>query len=277
MKIKNIVLSMIFLVISMSKANQICIEYEKLEIESNFSVKKEDLPQEFSDEALRTINEFIQKTHDLDCEWAIYFDYNTGKILKCGKGGNDNVNITFEDDEFENCHVASIHNHPKEILSPPSHKNFRIFERSFEDYELIVSFEHFWILKAKGKHENLVAEANNTSEILALTSLIRCAARYNDNDIINKMHDVVYGNELLNYINNKNLNDIQLQKKEYTIMDTNLKTAEYTSLKRITSPDAIKLAREFEKCPFTPTAKEILYNYYQSIGVEIDYDEIFSD
>lgn len=60
-------------------------------------------------------------------------------------------------------------------------------------------------------------------------------------------------------------------------MDTKLKTAEYTSLKRIASPDAIELAREFEKCPFTPTAKEILYNYYQSIGVEIDYDEIFAD
>ena len=60
-------------------------------------------------------------------------------------------------------------------------------------------------------------------------------------------------------------------------MDANLKTAEYISLKRITGHDAIKLAREFEKCPFTPTAKEILYNYYQSIGVDIDYNEIFAD
>ncbi|MBQ2652585.1 MAG: hypothetical protein IJF83_03440 [Methanobrevibacter sp.] len=60
-------------------------------------------------------------------------------------------------------------------------------------------------------------------------------------------------------------------------MDKNLKTAEYVSFKRISGPDAIRLAREFEKCPFTPTAKEILYNYYQSIGMEIDYDEIFAD
>ena len=60
-------------------------------------------------------------------------------------------------------------------------------------------------------------------------------------------------------------------------MDTNLKTVEYSCLKRISGPDAIRLAREFEKCPFTPTAKEILYNYYQSIGVEIEYDEIFAD
>lgn len=187
------------------------------------------------------------------------------------------MNITFKDDEFKGCHIASIHNHPKDLLSPPSHKNFRVFERDFEDYELIVGFEYFWILKAKGIHENLVNEANNTSEILALTSLMSCAARYNDENMIKKMHDIVYGNELLKYINNKKLNDIQLQKKEYIIIDTNLKTAEYISLKRITGHDAIKLARKFEKCPFTPTAKEILYNYYQSIGVDIDYNEIFAD
>ena len=177
---------MIFLVVGILNSNQICNEYYDLNIESNLTVKKDDLPEEFSDEALTRVNEFIQKTHGLDCEWAIYFDYNTGEILKCGKGGNDNVNITFKDDEFENCNVASLHNHPKEILSPPSHKNFRIFERNFEDYELIVGFEHFWILKSKGVNENLVAEANNTSDILALTSLISCAARYNENEMINK-------------------------------------------------------------------------------------------
>ena len=31
------------------------------------------------------------------------------------------------------------------------------------------------------------------------------------------MHDVVFINESLSYINNKNLNDIQLLKKEYTL------------------------------------------------------------
>lgn len=60
-------------------------------------------------------------------------------------------------------------------------------------------------------------------------------------------------------------------------MDDNLKTAEYACLKRISGPDAIRLTMEFEKCPFTPTAKEILYSYYQSIGVEIDYNDIFAE
>lgn len=77
MKIKNIILSMIFLVVGILNADQICKEYEKLGLESNLSIKKDDLPQEFSEEALITINEFIQKTHNLDCEWAIYFDYIT--------------------------------------------------------------------------------------------------------------------------------------------------------------------------------------------------------
>ena len=31
------------------------------------------------------------------------------------------------------------------------------------------------------------------------------------------MHDVWYGRELLKYINNKNISDIQLLKKEYTV------------------------------------------------------------
>ena len=78
-------------------------------------------------------------------------------------------------------------------------------------------------------------------------------------------------------INNKNISDIQLLKKEYTTMDSDLKTVEFSCLKRLSGSDAIKLARDFEKCPFTPTAKEILYNYYQSIGAEISYDDIFAD
>lgn len=184
------------------------------------------------------------------------------------------MGITFRECEFEGHHVASIHNHPKDILSAPSYKNFRIFERNFEDYEMIAGFECFWILKAKGLHKNLIEEVNNTSEVLALTSFVNCAVRYGNENIINRMHDILYGNELLKYIN---IIDIQLLKKEYASVDNNLKTAEFECLKRISCPDAIRLAREFEKCPFTPTAKEILYNYYQSIGVDVDYDEIFAD
>lgn len=48
------------------------------------------------------------------------------------------------------------------------------------------------------------------------------------------MHDIVYENELLNYINDKIINDIQLTKKEYVTMDINLNTVTYHCMKRPT-------------------------------------------
>ncbi|MBR1610010.1 MAG: hypothetical protein IJ672_00745 [Methanobrevibacter sp.] len=40
---------------------EICKEYGELEIKNNISIKKEDLPGEFGDNAFETINEFIKK------------------------------------------------------------------------------------------------------------------------------------------------------------------------------------------------------------------------
>lgn len=45
----------------MLNSNTICKEYEDLEIKSKISLKKEDLPEEFGDNAFETINEFIKK------------------------------------------------------------------------------------------------------------------------------------------------------------------------------------------------------------------------
>ena len=53
-------------------------------------------------------------------------------------------------DEFEDNYVASIHNHPSIVYSPPSGKNFGILLRDFEDYELVVGPNELWVLKAKG-------------------------------------------------------------------------------------------------------------------------------
>ena len=124
-------------------------EYKKLEKKNVGLIRKEDLPAEFSDKAYKTIVDFIQKTKNLDYEWAIFFDYLTGEILKCAKGISDEVKIYFDDDEFEGYHVASIHNHSINAFSPPSGKNFNIFQRDFEDYELIVGRGGLWILEAK--------------------------------------------------------------------------------------------------------------------------------
>ena len=252
-------------------------EYMKLETRNVSIVKREDLPFEFSDEAYKTIVGFIQKTKDLNYEWAIFFDYVTGEILKCVKGESDNVNVDFEEGEFEDCHIASIHNHPEDVLSPLSGKNFGILKRKFEDYELIVGFEYFWILKAKGVHENLVEEFNNASEAAFISSFFHCTSRYNDMGIFNRMQDLRYGSELSKYINDKNIDDIQLTKLEYGIMGNNSKIATYACRKRITDPAVIKFAREFENNPFTPTGKDIMYAFYKSVGMDVDYDEIFAD
>ena len=91
------------------------------------------------------------------------------------------------------------------------------------------------------------------------------------------MVDVRYGCELSNYINNKNISDIQLTKKEYVDMPCNSGTAEYNCRKHITDPEAIRLLREFEKSPYTPSAKEMMYDFYKKVGMDVDWDEIFAD
>ena len=45
-----------------------------------------------------------------------------------------------------------------------------------------------------------------------------CVSRYRNDEIICKMQDIRYEGELLKYIHDKNVDDIQLTKKEYTAM-----------------------------------------------------------
>ncbi|WP_298521296.1 hypothetical protein [uncultured Methanobrevibacter sp.] len=252
-------------------------EYTHLENKDVAVIKKEDLPEEFTDMAYETVVDFIQKTRCLDKEWALFFDYVTGEILKCVVGEHDNVDVTWEDDEFEGKQISSIHNHPKEVLSPPSGKDFGILKRDFEDYELIAGFEYFWIFKVNGIHEGLINEMCGASDAAFISSFLHCISRYNDNDVFNRMHDLRYGGELSKYINNKNIKDIQLTRLEYDNMTNKLNTAEYGCRKRITNPEVIKFAKEFEKCPYTPSGKDIMYAFYQSIGMDVEYDEIFAD
>ena len=275
MKFRNLIIYLIIFAFCILNVDSDFGEYRKLEKKNVGLIRKEDLPSEFSDKAYRTIIDFIRKTKNLDYEWAIFFDYLTGEILRCAKGDGENVDMNFEDDEFEGYHVASIHNHPKDVLSPPSGKNFGILMRDFEDYELIVGFEFFWIFKAKGIHEDLLYPFNMFSDAAYIFSFRYCSNRYSDVEVIGKMHDILYGNELLKYINNKNIKDIQLTKKEYVTTDTNSKTVTYNCRKRIADPEAIRIARDLENDPNTLSAKELMYALYQTIGMDVEYDEIF--
>lgn len=57
MKTKNILIIIVILLLNIFEKNK----YDKLEKTSNKSIKQTDLPNDFSENALKTINEFIQK------------------------------------------------------------------------------------------------------------------------------------------------------------------------------------------------------------------------
>lgn len=191
-------------------------QYLKLETSNVASVKKSDLPSEFSDKAFKIVDEFIRKTIDLDYEILLLFDYTTGDILKCKIGSENNVEIQYNDDEFNGRHVASIHNHTKDMYTPPSDKNFGIFSRDWEEYELIAARNCLWILEGKLKNETLTFELKMNSRILFNMTLDYFAERYSTEKEKNDKIDEEYGNLLKNYINNKSINKLQLLKREYS-------------------------------------------------------------
>ena len=191
-------------------------EYAKLKKDERISIRSDDLPCEFTQESYETIVEFIQKTKNLEYECIMYFDYVTGEILKFETGQKSQVKIEFDDGEFEGKHVASLHNHPSGVYSPPSDKNFGILVRDFEDYELIVGQNGLWILKAKCVDFQL----NFELKFSALQILVSCQEFSNNKYSYPKSDeicDIMYGVSLSNYINDKNINDIQLTKVEYQL------------------------------------------------------------
>ncbi len=217
MKFKKIVQMILnFLTIMITGNQSKSLEkYLKLEIKCNSLIRRDDLPSEFSDEAFNLVDEFIRKTIDLDYEILIIFDYVTGEIVKCTIGSETNVKITFDDDEFKGKKIASIHNHTKDMYTPPSDKNFGIFSREWEDYELIAGYNKLWILKAKLKDEKLTFDLKTSSNILFRIALESASLKYGNQDEIDDECDELYGKLLLNYINDKNIHNIQLEEKEY--------------------------------------------------------------
>jgi len=215
MKIKNIIVCILVLLTNLVNVDVDLKHYEKLKINNVASIKPSDLPSEFGEGAFKTVDEFIKKTCFLDFEWVIYFDYITGEILKGVSGMKDNVSLDFDGDKFEGYHIASIHNHPADVYSPPSDKNFGILMRGFEDFELIASVNELWILKAKGVHPVLNMDFKFAAKMFLNSCQEYCDRLYSDNTKSEDMCDLIYGVTLLNYINDKNINDIQLIKKVY--------------------------------------------------------------
>ena len=115
-------------------------------------ITKDDLPDEFSQKAVNTIDLFRRKTFNLDIECMIYLDIHTGNIVSCNfadKPSPNEVSGEIYPSYMKGMHIASVHNHPKRFCSPPSGKNFEMLKFDFEEYELIMSEKELWILESK--------------------------------------------------------------------------------------------------------------------------------
>ena len=121
---------------------------------------------------MRYIKKLLSEIREIkieEDEWAIFFDYWTGEILRCVKGDDNNVTLNFNEDEFKDHHIASIHNHPENVYSPPSDRNFGILMRDFEDYELVASGHELWILKAKGRNPIMYMMLKMSAEVFLVS------------------------------------------------------------------------------------------------------------
>ena len=174
------------------------------------SIKEEDLRKEFSKKACKLVDLFRRKTINLDFECMLYFDYMTGEIIYCFIGYEDYINNIIDEFYFKEKHIASIHNHSKNSLSPPSPENFEILKINSEKYEIISSSDGLWILEAEGKYEKEYVKKfqNDIRNIFKLATVNSKEKKFFEHEL-----DSLYGEYLLKFIYNKT-KDIKLTKKE---------------------------------------------------------------
>ena len=99
------------------------LEYKGLEVDNSVEpIKPDDLPSDFCDEACRLVDEFHRKTVNENVEWLLYFDYTTGEVIYCWKGGDGMIKCDFSRFNLLGRSIASIHNHQNGYYSFPSGK-----------------------------------------------------------------------------------------------------------------------------------------------------------
>lgn len=187
-------------------------KYRHLEVNWDIPpITKEDLPEECSPQAVKTVDMFRRKTIDLNVECMILFDYITGNIVSCNfsdESGEDKVESTVYPKLFGDMHIASVHNHPIQYSSPPSGKNFQMLGFDFEDYELIFAKNELWILESK----EIVLD-DKTVEIIRTKAneyfdacLEKAALNFEEGYLALDNLERCYGGRLLKYINNQFVN-----------------------------------------------------------------------
>ena len=73
---------------------------------------------------------YLIKIINLNYEILLLFDYKTGEILKYKIGEKNIVKLNFKDNEFSKHNIATIHNHTKEMYTPPSTKTSEFFQEN---------------------------------------------------------------------------------------------------------------------------------------------------
>lgn len=69
-----------------------------------------------------------------------------------------------------------------------------------------------------------------------------------------------------------------MSKKEYNMENkSNINSAMYNCRKKITDPAELKKIDERINNPYILTGKDLAYAFFQVMGIDIDYDEIFAD
>ena len=127
------------------------IKYKLLKVDKSLkSINRNDLPDDFCDDACNLIDEFRRKTVSEKVEWLMYFDYKTGEIVYCWRGEEGKCSSDIDRKNFVGKNIATIHNHTGKYYSFPSPDNFDILENDFEDYEIITSIDAFWTVEFKG-------------------------------------------------------------------------------------------------------------------------------
>ena len=121
------------------------------------------------------------------------------------------------------------------MYTPPSDKNFGIFSREWEDFELIAGINKLWILTSKLKDEKLTFELKTSSSILFRIALESASLKYQNQDEKDDECDELYGKLLSNY-NDKNINNIQLKQRDI-LMTENI---EYACRKKSETQKSLK-------------------------------------
>ena len=179
-----------------------------LEIDWNIkSIRKEDLPEELSDETCEFIDLFRRMTFDEKTEWEFYIDYENNEIIHCLHGEATSVKGKINSRLMKTKKIITIHNHPLGTYSAPSSTNFEILDHEFENFEIICSEDEYWILEAKGLFD---IEFIEKLKINIENLFHKCdSGIYNNNDTNHE-----YGTHSPKYINNLKSN-IKLIRKEY--------------------------------------------------------------